>query len=141
MSVNVEITPLTTEHLDALPLPPGLDRRAYFSEGSVAHCVLVDGTPVFAGGIVNLQWNRGEAWIVPTPFLRSHLLTCVRSMRDFLPQMAQSRKFARVQATCIEGVSASLFRHLGFAYEGTLRKFGPRGETCDLYCRIFEVRP
>lgn len=74
--MNIDIVPLTAAHLEILPLPEGLDRRSYFSKGSAAYCVLADGVPVLAGGVVNLKWRRGEAWILPTPFFRSHLKTC-----------------------------------------------------------------
>lgn len=139
--MNLEIVRLTAAHLERLPLPKGLDRRAYFSSGSAAFCVLHEGEPVFAGGVVNLQWNRGEAWILPTPFFRSHLKSCFWAMREFIPFIAEEFKFRRIQATCLEGISSSLFRHLGFTFEGTLAKFGPAGETCDMWARTFEVKP
>jgi hypothetical protein len=139
--MNVEIVALTTEHMNGLSLPRGIDKRAYFSPGSVAFCLLSGGIPVFAGGIVNLAWNRGEAWVLPTPFFRRHLSACLRCMREMLPYMASEYGFERVQATCIKGLSAKLFHHLGFSYEGTMAKFGPFGETCDMYSRIFEVTP
>lgn len=137
----IEIVPLTYAHLQNFDLPDGLDTRAYFTPGSVARCVLDDGVPVFCGGIVNMEWMRGEAWILPTPYFRSHLKSSLRIMRDAIPGMARSHHFHRVQATCVENISASLFRVLGFRFEGTLAKFGPHGETCDLYSRIFEVTP
>jgi RimJ/RimL family protein N-acetyltransferase len=34
-------------------------------------------------------------------------------------------------------VSIALFEHLGFEYEGTLKHFGPNGETCRMYARFF----
>ncbi len=139
--MNVELVPLTPAHLEHLPLPEGLDQRAYFSAGSISRCVLADGVPVFAGGIVNQHWNRGEAWILPTPFFRKHFKTCYRLMREAIPHMALRNKFARVQATCMVGRSPAFFRHLGFEYEGTMRHFGPEGEMCDLWARIFEVAP
>lgn len=139
--MNVEIVPLTYAHLASLPLPTGLDQRAYFTPGSIARCVLADGVPVLAGGIVNLFWGRGEAWILPTDYYRSHFKTCFRLLRDTIPHMAVRGRFARVQATCLCGVSGSFFRHLGFEYEGTMRHFGPQGEMCDMYARIFEVHP
>lgn len=141
IDMGYEVVPLTAEHLEKLPLPRGLDRRAYFSEGSASFCVLADGQAVFAGGVVNLQWGRGEAWILPTPFFRSNLKTCLWTMREFIPYIAGEYGFHRVQATCLKGISASLFRHLGFAFEGTMRKFGPNGETCDMWARFFEVSP
>lgn len=135
----IEVVPLTTAHLDYLPLPKGLDRRAYFSPGSAAFCVLSDGEPKFAGGIVNLQWKRGEAWILPTPFMRSHLKTSVRLMKNYIPLLAEGYGFHRVQATCLKGISTSLFQCLGFSYEGLMKKFGPDGEDCDMWSRTFEV--
>lgn len=145
--LTCEVVPLTFDHLDALLLDvPALSdsvisgdlQRAYFSLGSVAYCLLADGVPVFAGGVVNLQWKRGEAWILPTPFFRKHLKVCLRSIRNHLPGIASFYRFNRIQATCIEGVSAKLFLHLGFTYEGTMKRFGPNGETCDMYSRIFD---
>ena len=141
--MTYEVVPLNSEHLDKLlkgtPLPR-LDRRAYFSEGSTAVCLLADGEPVFAGGIVNLQWNRGEGWFLPTRFFYGHVKTCLRSLREYIPRLAHRWGFVRLQATCVSGVSASILRHLGFTYEGTLAKYGPDGETCDIYSRIFEVK-
>ena len=137
--MRIEVVPLTAEYFHKVPLPEGVDRRAYFSEGSIALCVLADGEPVFAGGIVNMQWNRGEAWIVPSPWYQTHFKTCFKIMRKFIPLMAKDKGFVRVQATCFKGVSGNFFRHLGFEYEARLAKFGPHGETCDVYTRIFEV--
>lgn len=137
--MNVEIVPLTTAHLDILPLPEGLDRRAYLSKGSAAYCVLADGVPVCAGGVVNLKWRRGEAWILPTPFFRSHLKTCFFIAREFIPFIAGEYRFHRIQATCVKDVSTKLFLSLGFTFEGTMAKFGPNGEACDMFCRTFEV--
>ena len=131
-----EIVLLDPRHLDHLPLPAGLDRRAYFSKGSVGLCLILDDAPVFAGGLVNLEWNRAEAWMLPTPFFRSHVKFCLRELRDYLPVLARQGGFVRVQASCIEGISARLFQHLGFEYEGTLRKWGPKGETCTMHSRI-----
>ena len=112
--------------------------QAYFSAGSASYCVLQDGIPVFAGGIVNQRWHRGEAWILPTPFFRQHVKTCFGIIQKMLPQIAAEKEFVRVQAVASDGVSIALFEHLGFGYEGTLRHFGPLGETCRLYARFFE---
>lgn len=138
-----KVVPLTLAHLKHLPVPAGADTRAYFIPGSAAFCVLSEGKPVFAGGVVNLQWGRGEAWIIPTPFLRSHLKSAFSVMAEFVPYIAETFKFRRVQANCTAGLasSATLFRHLGFTYEGTLQKFGPNGEPCESYSRTFEVTP
>jgi hypothetical protein len=112
--------------------------RSYFSPGSVSRCVLAEGEPVFAGGIVNLMWNRGEAWMLPTAFFRSHVKTCMQAMKAMIPALAKEGGFIRVQSSCVQGVSECMFRHLGFDHEGTIRHWGPKGETCEMYSRIFE---
>jgi hypothetical protein len=141
----LETVVLTPEHLAKLiegapePLVSMADMlgRAYFSAGSASYCLLQDGDPVLAGGIVNQQWHRGEAWILPTPFFRSHVKTCFRLMKKMLPQLAVDYGFVRVQAAAVERVSVSLFEHLGFEYEGMLKRFGPGGENCRMYAKIF----
>ena len=145
--MNVEVVPLNLEYLGRLMV--GADQsllaaqleRAYFSPGSVALCLLADGEPVFAGGIVNMQWNRGEGWFIPTQFFRAHVKVCLRSLREYIPRMAVENGFVRLQATCVKGVSFRILQCLGFEYEGTMKKFGPNGETCDMFSRIFEVKP
>ncbi len=111
--------------------------RSYFSQGSIAYCLLADGEPVFAGGIVTMHWNRGEAWMLPTPFFKSHTKTCFRYMRNLLRVAVVEGNFRRVQVTCSIMVSTLLFEHLGFGYEGTLKGWGPSGETCYVYARLF----
>jgi hypothetical protein len=144
----IETVPLDPMHLmklvEGAPKPfasmfePEQLARAYFSPGSAAYCLLADGVPVFAGGIVNLQWKRGEAWILPTPFFRQHAKTCFRIIQKMVLQIAAEKGFVRVQAVAADGVSVALFEHLGFEYEGSLKHFGPLGETCRLYARFFE---
>ena len=141
--MNLSIVRMEHEHFDKLISQTSIGvaaialEQAYFSPGSVALCMRVDEEPVFAGGIVNLQWHRGEAWILPTPFFRHHVKTCYKNMRDALPKMAARGGFRRIQATCSIKVSPSLFQHLGFYHEGTLNGFGPNGETCFMYARLF----
>ena len=140
-----KIVPLEKEHLESLmarsvfpvALTPDLT-RAYFSPGSVAYCLLENGEPVLAGGIVNLGWNRGEAWLIPTKFLHDHLKFCLVLINRLLPEMAEEYGFVRVQATCINDPSGKFAKGRGFEYEGFLKKFGPNGEGCYMYSRIFE---
>lgn len=132
-----EIVDLEVAHLKRLQMPI---QESYFSKGSAAYCLLVDGEPVFAGGIVNLEWNRGEVWIAPTPFFKQHVKTCFRILKEKLPEIAIRGKFRRVQATCTTAVSEALFLHLGFEYEGTLKFFGPNGEACKMFSRVFPLR-
>ena len=140
--MDCKIVPMSHSDFDKLAIPIlGIMARkveqAYFSLGSVAYCMLVDGEPVLAGGIVNMDWGRGEAWMIPTKFFHSHVRTCYRYIREVLVQAACDGKFRRVQTTCPVMVSTVLFKHLGFSYEGTLAHFGPNGEDCHLYARLF----
>lgn len=138
--MEYKIVPLNREHIAKLLrgniMAPSLV-KAYLSEGSVAYCLFADSVPVFAGGVVNMQWQRGEAWILPTPFFRKHVRVCYRYVRDILPLVAVEGNFRRIQATCSIMVSTLLFIHLGFTYEGTMRSFGPSGETCHMYAKVF----
>ena len=136
--MNFILVPLSHEHLDRLGDISHELRQSYFSDGSISYCLLADGQPVFAGGIVNLQWHRGEAWILPTPWFHTHIKTCYKYMVRALPTLAALGHFRRVQATCSISVSPLLFRHLGFYSEGILNAFGPNGETCHMYARLFE---
>jgi len=143
--MQYQVVPLNIDHLDRLfaDQPESelviQSRLAYLSPGSSALCLLEDGIPVFCGGIVSLQWHRGEAWILPNHFFRSHLKLCLKILRDQMPRLASLGKFRRVQATCLNGSSAKLFYVLGFDYEGTMKKFGPGGESCQMWARVFEV--
>lgn len=143
--MQYQVVPLTEEHLRQLlaDQPPSQHMeescQAYLSPGSVALCLLEYGKPVFAGGIVSMHWNRGEAWISPNPFFRSHLRLCLRILREQMPKLASEWNFRRIQATCINATSARLFHAMGFEYEGNLKKFGPEGENCQIWARIFEV--
>jgi len=111
--------------------------QSYLSAGSVAYCLLENDEPVFAGGVVNMQWKRGEAWMLPTPFYRNHKLICLRYMHRLIPILSIEGNFRRIQATCAINISTTLFDWLKFKYEGTLASFGPNGEQCHVYARLF----
>lgn len=133
--MSFELANLKIAHLEKLQVP---FQESYFSRGSAAYCLLADGDPVFAGGVVNLQWNRGEAWITPNAFFHRHLRFCFRLLKNMLPEIAASKKFRRIQAVCSVDVSGKLFLRLGFEYEGTLECFGPLGEQCRMYAKVFQ---
>ncbi len=135
--MECKVTPLSHEYLTILGVRDIDLRRAYFSPGSVSYCLLADNKPVFAGGVVNMQWKRGEAWILPTSWFHKHKLVCLRYMARMLPCLAIEGSFKRIQATCIVNISTTLFDWLGFKYEGTLAAFGPNSETCHLYAKVF----
>ena len=77
--------------------------------------------------------------MLPTRFFRDHVKTCLKMMKQWIPVMASEGQFRRVQATCSIISPSEWFRVLGFLYEGTLAKFGPNGESCMMFARVFEV--
>ena len=143
--MEYKITVLSHEHLNKLlpqvELGVGVNeselRRSYFSLGSVSYCLLADNVPVLAGGIVNVGWRRGEAWMLPTPFFRRHVKDCYRYIKNIIPRMAEEGHFRRLQASCVGALAARFSAHLGFEYEGVLRCFGANGEDCLMHSRIF----
>ena len=142
--MQFEVVDLRPWHLEKLiVLPPAGPvtmetlERSYFSEGSAAYCLLSKDDPVFAGGIVNLQWHRGEIWMTPNLFFHRHVKTCFKLMKNMLPGFVARGHFKRVQLVCSGKVPEGLFLHLGFEYEGTLKSFGPAGEECRMYARVF----
>lgn len=136
----MQVIKLQPAHIDCIlkqfPELP-VDPKVYFSPGSFGYCIVENNEPVFAGGIVKLQWRSGEAWILPTTYFRKHIRICFKVLRDMLPMLAKEGKFARVQANCSIMISTSLFRALDFEYEGVMRRFGPNQEDCFLYSRVF----
>lgn len=138
--MQTELVPLDLNNFVKVPgscdIPPDI-RMAYFYGRSISYCLLADGIPVVAGGVIDQLWNRGEAWVLPNPWFYSHMRICFRYMRDIIPVMAIVGGFKRIQCTCPTTVSASLFEHLGFTFEGVMAHFGRNGERCYMYAKIF----
>jgi len=88
---------------------------------------------IAAGGIVDIGWNRGEAWIVVDSSRLSGVRRAIRIIRESYQSMA--KRFRRVQAVCYCD-SDVLIRHLGLEYEATLRAYGPNGEDGRIYARV-----
>ena len=108
-STEFKIVPLDSYYLQKMGVTDKQVKLAYLSPGSVSYCLLADGEPVFAGGVVDMKWKRGEAWMLPTQFFRDHVKTCFRYMKDMLPLMALNGNFKRIQATCAITISTALF--------------------------------
>jgi hypothetical protein len=138
-----KVVPLNSEHVAKLVAGTPLEdlkealKESYFSKGSVSYCLLANGEPVFAGGIINMGFRGGEAWMLPTAFFHSHLKICYRVLRSMIPHAAMLCGQKREQANSTVTTSTILFEHLGFKPEGVLKHFGPNGESCHLYARFF----
>jgi len=128
-------------HGRTLCYPEEMIIKAYQIKGSVAtSLVLLDGLhiPLACGGIMFQEWNRGEAWILESPRIDAFKVALWKAMMKMLPLLAHEGAFRRVQAVCFSDGKGQMFRRLGFQYEGTLRSFGPIGQTGYLYSRIFQ---
>ena len=109
---------------------------AYMSTGSVACTFLKDDVPVFCGGIINLGWKRGEAWLLISKNFYKHRKTAFRSIMQMLPILAKSNGFRRVQAVTLDG-EGEMLKIFGFEYEGFLRSYGPAGQDVFMHSRVF----
>lgn len=117
------------------PIPVEEMTRVYTSPGSVALTLMVDGEPAACGGIIDLTWHRGEAWLLTSPWI--DVKSAFRYLKKMMPLLAQTGGFRRVQATSFDLMNTTLFEHLGFKREGVMDSFGPCGESAILFSRIF----
>jgi hypothetical protein len=111
---------------------------SYVTPGSIAMTMIINDQPMACGGVINMAWHRGEAWILTRSGFRIGKKTWPM-IKSIFSIMAAIRGFVRVQATAYDP-KGCLFKHLGFEFEGKMRKFGPSGETGYLFSRIFEDR-
>ena len=147
----MELVPLTIDHIRYIVEKNRADKfnaipdsfsaetlaKSYFSKGSVSFW-LVNDEPIMAYGIVNLDWHRGEAWIMHTNLFRKYFKTSLKTLKEELPKVAVNNGFRRVQATSFIA-NENLFEFLDFEHEATLRLFGPEGQTGEIYVRFFNV--
>ena len=125
-------------HLGPFPVPVDDMIAAYMSPGSIGKTMCFNGNPVACGGIINIGWRRGEAWILAGPQVNDCKKSFIGFAKQLLESMAIEKRFRRVQATCHEN-SSHLFDILGFKHEARLHAFGPIGESVEIYYRLFEV--
>lgn len=145
-----EIVPLQESHIReiiarnklvgvCLPESLSVDElvQVYLFPGSPASCLLVDDKPVAAGGIINLKWHRGEAWLLIAQDARKHFRAIIRLTKELLTTYAKSSDFHRIQATSYWNESRRLLTMFGFTPEGILKHYGPQGESAVIYARFF----
>ena len=105
-----------------------------------AYTIVVDGEVVFCGGVVNIGWNRGEAWTLMSKLFYKYPKTCFKICRNQLNKVIEEHKFARVQALVDPKLYGGVrfMEHLGFEKEGLLKKYGPQSEDMWMMGRIPE---
>jgi len=110
---------------------------AYLSPGSVALTLMCLHTPVMCGGIINLGWKRGEAWVLISSLFYKFRLSAFRELKKGIPTMAEKNGFCRVQAVSVTEENEKWFQCLGFEREGVLKAYGPANQDVIMYSRIF----
>jgi hypothetical protein len=103
-----------------------------------AYTIVINDEIVFCGGVVLIGWNRGEAWTLMSKLFYKYPKTCFKICRDQLNKIIKEHGLLRVQALVDPKLygGSSFMEHLGFEYEGLLRKYGPCSEDMIMYGRI-----
>jgi RimJ/RimL family protein N-acetyltransferase len=89
------------------------------------------------------MWNGVcSVWTLLTDSARSRGVALSLHTLRLLEDLHITRGFDRIQATCITGstVESEWLKRLGFAFEGTMRGYGPDGADHDLYARVLWTR-
>jgi hypothetical protein len=120
-----------------LPLPQEKLIEAYLSPGSVALTILADDIPIACGGIINQDWHNGEAWLLTAIEFGYYRKTAYRFVKEALPLLAQMGDFKRVQAHSYDREQCAIFKHLGFQFEGVIRRFTWNNRDAFLFSRLF----
>ncbi len=117
------------------------DVMKVWESNGTAYTLLLDDIPIGSAGIVNMGWNRGEAWTLVCSQFYKYRKTCFKLIRNMLEVLAKDMKLIRVQSLINENISCKdiWMKHLGFKCETPegMRGFGPNGETFYQYSRIF----
>jgi hypothetical protein len=106
---------------------------SYTSKGSIAFTFVINRVPVSCGGVINLGWKRGEAWLLTSALFYKYRLAIIRAIKQTMPLLESS--FNRIQAISVCDNEA-WFSKLGFQKEGLLRCYGPAGQDCFMYSRV-----
>lgn len=106
-----------------------------------SYTMMKDGVPVFCAGVVDIGWQRGEAWTLVSRLFYENKKVCYRVVKNFLKYCFENNQYQRIQSVISPDLDAgeSWMRHLGFTKEGTLRKFGPNNEDVVMYSRVRQI--
>ena len=123
--MKTEIVVLTRAHLDQLG-ETDAQQNALRLAGP-AFCLLADGEPVAAGGIVRLWGNVGKAWTLHTEKARDSALLMRRIQKHvttLIPVVRDVMELERLEAeTLAEPKFCTWLSRLGFIAEGKMRKY------------------
>ena len=109
----------------------------HWKESGPAFTLLLDGHVTACGGVTMLDTTFGECWVLISK--GSQGIIVYRNILKKFRELIVQNNYRRLQALVMEGFDdgAKLVEHLGFEFEGRMRKFGPNGETHNRYARVF----
>lgn len=96
--------------------------------------VFVTGEVILCGGIVTTDAFNGIAWCVLSKHAAPHLLALHRAVTRFLGM----QRLRRIEASVLSGFAPGIrwVELLGFEHEGSMRGYGPAGETYERYAKV-----
>jgi RimJ/RimL family protein N-acetyltransferase len=140
----MNIVPYKAEHL--LAIKPQKGQENFFSsmiteeyaralEAQYAFTALVDGEPVFVGGLYEMWENRALVWSFISRDAGKHFTAIHRAVKNFLDM----QPYRRLEAECDCGFEPGhrWLRMLGFKCEAErMKKFRVDGGDSALYARV-----
>lgn len=146
--MRIELRPYEPSHAAEIALmigmerPPDFGRWAQeFKDRGPANSLFIDDRLAASAGIVLLEWNRGEAWLLISPVGFFHVKTVFSQIKRNLLKIVEEKGLKRVQALVRVGFFDGMhfMEHLGFSLETPtgLRAYGPRNEDMFMYARVF----
>jgi hypothetical protein len=132
--------PLSGDFSAAKCLTPAM-MEAACNAPNVAMAMLDGGKVLGAGGVFWIAAGRGLAWMLPGDWM---------TRRDFALAAAECRRqlgwllgdgLHRIECTVLTGhrARARFIKRLGFAFEGTMRRFTPDGVDHDLWAMTLDA--
>lgn len=101
-------------------------------------CVLFNGKPILAGGVMNLWHSVGEAWIVIAPEAAESGYRTAKSVREYFDLIILAGCFRRVQCAVRSDfdVGIKFAKFLKFEEEGLMKKYDQDGFDYIRFARI-----
>ncbi len=117
---------------------PGCEQWPFKWANHPAYTLVVDDEIVLCGGIMLIEWGRGEAWTLFADSFKKYPIACFRACKYVIDKVSKANHLRRVQAIVPPGLNGGrqFAERLGFEKEGLLRSFGPNGEDYLMFSKI-----
>ncbi len=99
-----------------------------------------EGQIIASAGIMLIFPSVGSAcgWGYFSDLVHKYPLATHKTMKKMLNVLEKKHGLKRLQADCVKGFDRAVkwLEHLGFEYEGEMRRYGPSGETMLRFGRV-----